>query len=168
MKKGERTMTTETAGHGRGFERAEPKEIKRQLVAKFNHPFSVSRDRGTASHWINVRWEDGPTDSEVRDFLFKFNDSGRDDIMTDLWCGSQYTNTHRSISADLYRKAAEAVGKAWGVPVTLALGNDWKGKPRAYVPPDFDFDLNKGNGTARRISWEINGALEGKADYFLL
>lgn len=37
------------------LKQTETKEMKRALVAEFGHPFSVRRDRGTASHWVQIR-----------------------------------------------------------------------------------------------------------------
>lgn len=101
------------------FQRTEPRDLKRLLVDHFRHPFKAHRDRGTASHWISVSWTDGPTDKEVRDFLLTFNDSGRDDIMTDLWCGSQYTSTSRHFSPDAFYWAVAQVEREFGVKVKV-------------------------------------------------
>ncbi len=99
--------------------RIEPRELKRRLRERFGHEFSCARDRGTASHWINVRWTDGPTEKEVRGFLDSYNDDGRDDIMTDLWCGSQYTTSSRHYSPEAFYWAAAEVEREFGIRVKV-------------------------------------------------
>ncbi len=74
------------------------KEIKAMLVKEFGHKFSVTKGTGTASHWISVNWTDGPTSDQVHKFCLQFNDTGNDDVQTDLWCGCQYTSESRTIS----------------------------------------------------------------------
>ncbi|KPL25613.1 MAG: hypothetical protein AMJ75_00445 [Phycisphaerae bacterium SM1_79] len=80
------------------YEKATTKQIKQALQSHFDYKFSVRQGRGTAHHWISVRWTDGPTQEAVRLFCGKYNDSANDDIITDLWCGSQYTTVSRSYS----------------------------------------------------------------------
>jgi hypothetical protein len=99
-----------------GYQKKTTAEIKKMLQAKFNHKFSVRRDHGTASRWIDVRWTDGPSYKEVNYFCGSFNDSSRDDIMTDLWCGSQYTNCHREISIGAYIWAVRKICDDYGKP----------------------------------------------------
>lgn len=82
----------------RDYQEAITKDIKAALVSHFSWPFSVTKSRG--SRYINVRWTDGPTSEAVNTFTRKFNDDGNDDIMTDLFVGSQYTNCHRHFSND--------------------------------------------------------------------
>jgi len=101
------------------FEKTEPRELKRRLTEHFRHPFKAHRDRGTASHWINVNWTDGPTAKEVRSYLFAFNDSGRDDIMTDLWCGSQYTSDSRHYSPEAFYWAVAEVERQFGIKIKV-------------------------------------------------
>lgn len=101
------------------FQRTEPRELKRLLAERFRHPFRARRDRGTASHWINVSWTDGPTEGQVRGYLLAFNDSGRDDIMTDLWVGSQYTSTTRHFSPAAFYWAVAQVEREFGVKVKV-------------------------------------------------
>ncbi len=101
------------------FQRTEPRQLKRLLAEHFRHPFNARRDRGTASHWINVSWTDGPTDKDVRDFLLTFDDSGRDDIMTDLWCGSQYTAASRHFSPEAFYWAVAQVEREFGLKVKV-------------------------------------------------
>jgi len=36
------------------YQRTTTKDIKKILTGKFNHKFSVRKDRGTASHWVNI------------------------------------------------------------------------------------------------------------------
>ena len=100
----------------RGFKKATTAEVKRALVKHFNHKFSVKKGRGTASHWMDVSWTDGPPEPVVRSFLGVFNDTSRDDLMTDLWCGSQYTSNHRDISNDALMFMAALVAKKFGLP----------------------------------------------------
>lgn len=101
------------------FEKTEPRELKKRLTEHFRHPFKAHRDRGTASHWINVSWTDGPTDKEVRGYLSTFNDSGRDDIVTDLWCGSQYTSANRHYSPEAFYWAVAEVEREFGIKITV-------------------------------------------------
>ena len=115
------------------FQKAEPRELKKILQSHFNHPFSVRRDRGTASHWIQVRWEDGPKSEDVRMFLGKFNDTKNDDPMTDLWCGSQYTSESRDYSLRAFVWAAEQVEKELGIRLRVTEHTDWEGKQRGYI-----------------------------------
>lgn len=107
------------------FKSATTQEIKKLLIKHFNFPFRVRKGRGTASHWISIHWEDGPTSEDVRKFLAQFNDDSRDDIMTDLWCGSQYTNEHRKISDAAYLWAARKIETDYGVklPLTYQTGS---------------------------------------------
>jgi hypothetical protein len=82
-----------------GYERKTTKEIKKALQAEYpGVKFSVTKGRGTASHWIHVRYVNGPPEAVVRAFCGQYNDTKNDDIMTDLWCGSQYTNEYRELS----------------------------------------------------------------------
>lgn len=101
------------------FETIEPRELKKRLTNYFRHAFKANRNRGTASHWIDIHWTDGPTDKEVNNFLSTFNDSGRDDIMTDLWCGSQYTSSSRHFSPEAFCWAASEVERKFGVKVKV-------------------------------------------------
>ena len=96
------------------YEKKTTAEIKKALKEHFNYDFSVTKGRGTASHWVSVRWIDGPTNSDVHEFCLQFNDSSRDDTMTDLWCGCQYTNTHRDESYEAYMHAARIVCQKYG------------------------------------------------------
>jgi hypothetical protein len=93
------------------------KEIKQALKKEFKHDFSVTQGRGTAHHWVNVRWYDGPPEEIVRSFCGQFNDSGRDDYMTDLWCGCQYTTESRNISAGPFIKVMTEVCKRYEIPI---------------------------------------------------
>ena len=101
------------------FEKTEPRELKKRLTERFRHPFKARRNRGTASHWIDVSWTDGPTEKEVRSFLLAFDDSGRDDIMTDLWCGSQYTAASRHYSPEAFFWAVAEVEREFGVKIKV-------------------------------------------------
>ena len=91
-------------------------QIKKALVAEFKHKFSVTKGKGTASHWIEIHWVDGPTEAMVRKFTRKFNDSDRDDTMTDLWCGSQYTSESRDVSAEKHIPAILKICEKYGLP----------------------------------------------------
>lgn len=87
-------------------------EIKKYLQKKFNYKFSVTRKGG--SSYIDIRWIDGPNGETIRKACYQFNDDSKDDIMTDLFIGSQYTLEHRSISAKAYLYAAWKYCKEWG------------------------------------------------------
>lgn len=129
------------------FQKSDTKEIKRALQKHFNYPFSVRRDRGTASHWINVTWVDGPTQHDVRQFCSKFNDTARDDIMTDLWCGSQYTTENREISAKAYIWAVRKIEKEYGVNLKVTIQESWKGngEKTAYIATQDDIIIENDN-----------------------
>ena len=50
-----------------GYERKTTKEIKTALQAEFpGVKFSVTKGRGTASHWVSVRYVDGPPETVIR------------------------------------------------------------------------------------------------------
>ncbi len=135
------------------YQSSTTKEIKKALVSNFNYPFSVTRGKGTAYHWINIRWTDGPDDKAVRNFCFKFNDSSRDDIQTDLWCGSQYTSEHRENSAEAFQWAVNEIEKEWGVKIKVTSIDSWRadGTKTAYI--ERDDDILVGN---RNVSELIN------------
>lgn len=136
------------------YQQSTTKEIKKALVSNFNHPFSVTRGRGTAYHWINISWTDGPSDKAVRDFCFKFNDSSRDDIQTDLWCGSQYTTEHRENSVQAFQWAVNEIEKEWGIKIKVTIIDSWRadGSQTAYVDRDDDLLVNKdGNQHASQL-----------------
>lgn len=96
---------------------ATTKEIKRALVKGFNHKFSVRKGKGTASHWVHISWTDGPTSAMVDGILNNYNDDARDDSMTDLWCGSQYTQSSRSYSPEAYEIAVKRACEKWGLEI---------------------------------------------------
>jgi hypothetical protein len=96
------------------YEKKTTKEIKKALQDHFGYPFSVKKGSGTASHWVDVRWIDGPKPADVHDFCLQFNDTGRDDHMTDLWCGCQYTTEQREESYDAWMYAARIVCRKYG------------------------------------------------------
>ena len=74
------------------FIQATPREVKVALQNQFPQiKFSVRKGTGTASHWMQIR-ATGERTPEVNEFLKRFDDTENDDIMTDLWCGSQYTS----------------------------------------------------------------------------
>lgn len=141
------------------YQKSTTKEIKKALVSHFNHPFSVRQDTGTAHHWINISWTDGPSDKAVRNFCFKFNDSSRDDIQTDLWCGSQYTTEHRENSLQAFQWARKKIEKEWGVKITVTIIDSWRadGSQTAYVDRDNDILVDKDGN--RHASQLINSLL---------
>ena len=124
------------------FQQAEPREIKKLLQKHFNYPFSVRRGRGTAYHWIHVSWTDGPTDEAVRGFVGTFNDTSRDDIMTDLWVGSQYTNESRHHSKEAYLWAVAEIEKEYEIKIKVTEHTTWEGKPGAYISDGDDIRLD--------------------------
>lgn len=123
------------------YQKSTTKEIKQALKSHFNHSFSVRQDRGTASHWISISWIDGPTDQAVRSFCSKFNDTKHDDIMTDLWCGSQYTNESRENSVEAFQWAVNEVEKEWGIKIKVTVTDSWRGNgaKTSYIKGDDDF-----------------------------
>lgn len=83
------------------YEVATTKQIKAALEEAFRwRGFSVTKSRGTASRWVRVAWTNGPTSEAVDKVVSRFNDTKHDDITTDLWVGSQYTNTSRRVEPD--------------------------------------------------------------------
>lgn len=90
-------------------------ELKRLLKEKFNYNFSVRRK----GHWYHVDWIDGPGQQAVNDFLSHFEDNARDDIMTDLWCGSQYIIAQRSIGSDLEASFVSYLQMRFGWPLSF-------------------------------------------------
>lgn len=104
-----------------GYAVASTREIKRALEEKLHfHGFSVTKGRGTGSRYWRVSWTNGPTVAMVDKVIAQFNDSKNDDSMTDLWIGSQYTNTSRSIEPE----------GAWRLLSTFDL------MPNRYSTPD--------------------------------
>ena len=124
------------------FQRTEPRDLKRILADHFRHPFKARRNRGTASHWIDVSWTDGPTGKEVRSFLLTFNDSGRDDIMTDLWCGGQYTSDSRHYSPEAFYWAVAEVERQFGIKIKVTDEiSHWTGTRSLYIKPEDEIKL---------------------------
>ena len=125
----------------RDFKQTGTKEIKKALQSHFNHPFSVRKDRGTASHWIQISWKDGPSDEAIRSFCSKFNDTSRDDIMTDLWCGSQYTSENRENSVEAFQWAVNEVEKERGIKIKVTITDSWRGngEKTSYINSEDDF-----------------------------
>lgn len=78
------------------FWKTETAPLKKELAEKFKCKFSVTKKAG--SRYIHVNWIDGPTLGAVQKFCGRFNDDNRDDIMTDLFIGSQYTLEQREYS----------------------------------------------------------------------
>lgn len=120
----------------RNYEKKSTAEIKKMLVAKFGKGcgWSVKKGRGTASHWVDVRWTDGPPSKVVRSFCGAFNDSANDDMMTDLWCGSQYTSEHREISPGAYGWAVRQVCDLFGLDCPKVLATPTS----AWIPDEFN------------------------------
>lgn len=137
------------------YQKTSTKDIKKALTSKFNHKFSVRQDKGTASHWVNISWEDGPTSSQVRAFTRSFNDSKNDDMMTDLWCGSQYTTENREISNKAYIWAVRKAEKDYGVKVKLSKQESWKedGSYKVYISHEDDIFVTNCD---RYLSQEVN------------
>jgi hypothetical protein len=125
-----------------GYQKKTTAEIKQQLTKHYRHKFSVTAGKGTASHWVGVRWIDGPSDEDVTYFCGSFNDSSRDDIMTDLWCGGQYTNTHREISIGAYIWAVRKICDDYGKPYPdVKISGD-----SAYVEGKNDYVMSNNGG----------------------
>jgi hypothetical protein len=71
-----------------------------------------------------------------------FNDSSRDDITTDLWCGSQYTNTHREISIGAYIWAVRKICDDYGKPYPeVKISGD-----SAYIEGRNDYVMSNNGG----------------------
>jgi len=86
-------------------------EIKKALVKEFNHKFSVTKGRGTGSHWIDISWEDGPDEYAVREFTRQFNDD-----QTGWSRGRQYTNESRFISVEKHIIAITQICEQYSLP----------------------------------------------------
>ena len=124
------------------YQKTTTRDIKKILTKKFNHKFSVRQDRGTASHWVNISWTDGPTTSQVQDITNNFNDSKNDDITTDLWCGNQYTTEHRNISNKAYLWAVRKAEKDYCIKVKLSKQTNWNNDDYSlYIDRDNDIFL---------------------------
>lgn len=127
---------------------ANPRGIKKYLEHKFKHKFSVRQGRGTASHWIDIRWTDGVSGNDVRAACGKFNDDEHDDMMTDLWCGSQYTTEQRSISTKAYIYCAYLLAKSHKMPlpkITTEVSK-WSKKANAWIQFQDDVEMQESNG----------------------
>lgn len=99
-----------------GFYRlADGRELKRKLKERFGFNFSV-RQRG---RWYHVNWQDGPGLRAVNSFLSHFHDNGRNDIMTDLYCGSQYIIAQRSTSKELDNSFLSYLQVRFGWPLSF-------------------------------------------------
>jgi len=107
----------------------------------------VTKGRGTASRWTDVRWTDGPPEPVVRKFLAVFNDTSRDDMMTDLWCGSHYTSHNRDISNDALMFMAAVVAKKFGLPKPrFKVKKNWYDGTGYYLEHAEDPVVNDGSG----------------------
>lgn len=126
------------------YQSATTKEIKKALVAHFSHPFSVRKDRGTASHWIQISWIDGPTGEDVRSFTSKYNDTARDDIMTDLWCGSQYTSESREFTLEAFLWGVKQIEKEHKIKLKVTTMDSWRGNgaKTGYIKQEDDVQVN--------------------------
>ena len=144
------------------YQRTTTKDIKKILTGKFNHKFSVRKDRGTASHWVNISWEDGPTVSQVMAVTNNFNDRKNDEMMTDLWCGSQYTTENREISNEAFIWAVRKAEKEFGVKVKLSKSERWEGDGYVvYIKQEDDIFLTNCDCY---LSQEVNRIL-GRTDF---
>ena len=143
------------------YQRTATKDIKKALTNKLGHKFSVRQGKGTASHWVHISWEDGPTTSQVQAVTNSFNDSKNDDITTDLWCGSQYTTEHRHISNKAYMWAVRKAEKNFGVTVfKVSKQPNWKGEGYTiYIDKENDIFLTNCD---RYLSQEVNRILHEK------
>jgi len=143
----------------RNFRQAETGTIKRELTQHFGWRFSVARSRGTASRYINVRWTNGPTMEAVDGFLSQFNDTAHDDIMTDLWCGSQYTSTHRDYDPEGAWMALSGLDLRNGLPPAEAVFANVagilsrRGGAKSWRITPTDFELK-----AERCVWDLQDA----------
>lgn len=139
------TATVHAFTPAEGFKKATTAEVKKALVKHFNHKFSVTRGRGTAYHWMHVRWVDGPPEPVVRRFMSIFNDDKNDDMMTDLWCGSQYSGESRDLSVEAFCFMAARVAKKFGLPKPVVrIMNGWNGRPWATIPDEHNARLPEG------------------------
>lgn len=129
------------------LKQTETKEIKRALVTEFGHPFSVRRDRGTASHWIQIRWTDGPTETLVRAFTARYQDDANDDIMTDLWVGGQYTLDSREYSFGAYRWAVRQIELEFSIEIPITVKESWRenGEMTGYIKEGYDAIVDPDN-----------------------
>jgi len=131
-------------------------QIKKLLSKQFNWKFSVTKDRGTASHWISVSWLDGPTEKAVSAFCKQFNDNKNDDHSTDLWCGSQYTSTSRHVTAGSYLMIMDMVCKREKVdipPYTEGESSHGKHKYKyAYIERDYTSNIDIGHLVLQELS----------------
>lgn len=139
-----KNSTNQEVSQPREFKEAGTREIKKALIAEFNHPFSVTRGRGTAYHWIHISWSDGPKSEDVRSFCFKFNDTARDDIQTDLWCGSQYTSESREHSLEAFLWAVKQIEKQHNIKISVTTQESWRGhgEMTGYIAREDDIDIN--------------------------
>lgn len=139
-----KNTTNQEVSQSREFKQAEPREIKKALIAHFDHPFSVRRDRGTAHHWIQISWKDGPKSEDVRSFCFQFNDTARDDIQTDLWCGSQYTSENREHSLEAFLWAVKQIEKQHNIKISVTTTDSWRGggEKTGYIAREDDIEIN--------------------------
>lgn len=143
----------------RNYEKKTTSEIKKALVSKFGKGcgWSVKKGRGTASHWVSIAWTDGPPSKVVRSFTGAFNDSANDDLMTDLWCGSQYTNEHRRISPGAFGWAVRHVCDRFGLPYPKVLSTT----ESAWIPDGFNALVSEnGHHVYDRISDHAHRLLE--------
>lgn len=139
-----KNTTNQEVSQSREFRQAETKDIKKALIAEFDHPFSVTRGKGTAHHWIHIAWTDGPKSEDVRSFCFKFNDTARDDIQTDLWCGSQYTSEHREHSLEAFLWAVKEIEKEHNIKLKVTTQESWRGhgEMTGYIAREDDIEIH--------------------------
>ena len=92
--------------------------IKKLLAHKFpGMKFSVKSDSFSMGDSVDVNWTDGPTEKEVNEWIYQFNNSSFDG-MTDsstyihsvwhVFGSSKYVSSNRHISKEAYIKASTA------------------------------------------------------------
>ena len=98
-------------------------------------------------------WTDGPTEKEVRNFLSTFNDDGRDDSMTDLWCGSQYTAASRHYSPESFYWAVGEVEREFGVKIKVTDEiSKYTGARSLYIKRGDDIEIEAINAYPDRYA----------------
>ena len=117
-------------------------ELKKMLKERFGHNFKVKRSTGTASHYIHVKWVDGPSSSEVEKYLALFSDNKNDDQATDLFCGSQYISPTRDYSSEFEMAIISYLQVRYGFPLSfgdygLEAGGGCDPKMSDYIRHEF-------------------------------
>jgi hypothetical protein len=91
--------------------------LKKELKTMFSVPFSVRRQ----GRYYHISYDAGPAYGDVHRHLAQYQDNGNDDMMTDLFCGSQYVILERHFSPEQYESAAAILSKAWGIERTVGM-----------------------------------------------